>query len=198
MWVMTANDGGDETSIQDEAARWAARIADEFDALKRYARRLASSVHDAEDLAQECVLIALRARGRWRGEGPLRAWLFAILRNEHRRVLRQRARGPSVDVEALHDDALGAISEAPDPMMWRRLSQALRRLPDDQRQTLMLVAGQGRSYAEVALMTGAPIGTVMSRMYRARAALRRHMGAEAAKTPHDRGSTGAKPSNKNF
>jgi RNA polymerase sigma-70 factor (ECF subfamily) len=141
-------------------------------ALRRYARALTRNVDRADDLVQDCLERAIRKRGLFRPTGPIQAWLFRILVNLWRNSLRSdRRRGEHVAY-----DALVIEPSIPGPQHGRlalgEMNRALDRLPDDQRETLLLVVLEGVSYEEAASILGIPIGTVMSRLSRARAALR--------------------------
>ncbi len=146
-------------------------------ALRRYARALTRNSDRADDLVQDCLERAIRKRGLFRPTGPVRAWLFRILVNQWRNALRtERRRGQHVGY-----DALLVEPSTPAPQHgWLALGEmnrALDRLPDDQREALLLVVLEGASYEEAATILGIPIGTVMSRLSRARAALRTLTGS---------------------
>jgi len=146
-------------------------------ALRRYARALTRNADRADDLVQDCIERALRKRLLFRPTGPVQAWLFRILVNLWRNALRsERRRG-----EHLAYDALLVEPSTPPPQPGRlalgEMSRALDRLPDDQRETLLLVVLEGVSYQEAATILGVPIGTVMSRLSRARANLRALTGS---------------------
>ncbi len=147
------------------------QIEAELTALRRYALVLSADPDRAADLVQETVLRALSRWRQWRGDAPLRAWLFAIMRNNRFQDARRRARWRSVDLETA-DVAERAAAEAADPLLLRNVAAALAELNDEQREVVFLVAVEGMSYAETADLVGAPIGTVMSRLARARARLR--------------------------
>ncbi|NJC00011.1 MULTISPECIES: sigma-70 family RNA polymerase sigma factor [Sphingomonas] len=141
--------------------------------LRRYARVLLRDSAAADDLVQDCLE---RAISRWhqrRADGDARAWLFTILHNLAMNRMRQTARrGAHVQVE---DASPAAVARAPDQeagIHQRDVLQALDRLPDDQRAVLLLVTIEELSYADAAKALGVPIGTVMSRLSRARTRLR--------------------------
>lgn len=144
----------------------------ELTALRRYARALSPTADQANDLVQDTVTRALGRWEQWRGVGPLRAWLFAIMRNSFYEDARRAARWRMVSINAEDAPPEPAAPEAIDPLFLRDLGKALEKLTDEQRETLFLVSVEGLSYAEAAELTGAPIGTVMSRLSRARARLR--------------------------
>ena len=146
-------------------------------ALRRYARALTHNADRADDLVQDCLERAIRKRGLFRPTGPLQGWLFRMLVNLWRNSLRsERRRGEHV----AYDELLVEPS-MPAPQHGRlalgEMNRALERLPDDQRETLLLVVLEGVSYEEAAAILSIPIGTVMSRLSRARAALRTLTGS---------------------
>lgn len=125
----------------------------------------------AEDLAQETLLRAWMQRGALRRQESLEAWLFTIMANAFRDHLRRRREW--VDVEELELAAGGTPeSDAEQAGIVRRVRGAVARLNDAQRQVLTLVDLEECSYARTAAILGVPVGTVMSRLARARAALR--------------------------
>jgi RNA polymerase sigma-70 factor (ECF subfamily) len=140
--------------------------------LRRYARSLSASDADGEDLLQDGVERLLTARTSWSGTN-FRGWAMTILTNLYRNGTRRERRFPFVDI----DEVLQLPESAPmgDPLERARLQRALDRLSPDFRATLMLVVVEGHSYAEVAEITRAPIGTVMSRLSRARAEIARYL-----------------------
>lgn len=140
--------------------------------LRRYARSLSASDADGEDLLQDSVERLLTARATWSGTN-FRAWAMTILTNIYRNGGRRQRRFPSVGL----DEASNLPAGAPvgDPLERARLQRALDRLSPDFRATMMLVVVEGHSYAEVADITHVPIGTVMSRLSRARAEIARHL-----------------------
>ena len=143
-------------------------------ALRRYARALTHDPDRADDLVQDCLERAIRKRGLWRPSGSVRSWVFRILLNVHRNDLRRVRRTP---MPLSLDDALpGSEPVGPDVQPGRlalaETAQAMQALPDEQREVLLLVAVEEMSYAEAAAVLSIPVGTLMSRLARARAALR--------------------------
>jgi RNA polymerase sigma-70 factor (ECF subfamily) len=140
--------------------------------LRRYARALTGERIQADDLVQECLARAWEKRSLWRTGTDLRAWLFTILHNLFVNDLRRRKSRP--ELLALDDEALDAPRRATqeDGLGLRDLQTALERLPVDQREVLLLVGLEEMSYEEVAKTLGIPMGTVMSRLSRARERLR--------------------------
>ncbi len=133
--------------------------------LRRYSRSLARSDSDGEDLLQDCVEKVLVRRDQWRGVN-LRAWVFTIMTNLYRDRHRRVSQHPSVEL----NETLGLTAEdvSGDPLEKTRLQQALNALSPDHRSVLMLVVVEGYGYQDVANMLAIPIGTVMSRLSRAR------------------------------
>lgn len=147
-------------------------IEAEIGGLRRYARALARDTETANELVQDTVMSALRHWDKWRGDGALRAWLFTILRNRHIEDARRRGRWLAISISDTEAAEAQAGPDALDPIFVRDISTAYGQLPPEQRETLFLVAVEGLSYAEAAQMTGVPVGTVMSRLSRARRHLR--------------------------
>ena len=141
-------------------------------ALRRYARALTRDADRADDLVQDCIERAIRKRRLWSPTGPLRAWLFTILLNIYRNDLRRHRRsGRQVPL-----DDLTIEPAIPAPQHGRialaEMARAIEILPGEQREALLLVVLEGLSYAEAASILGIPDGTLMSRLSRARTALR--------------------------
>ena len=161
----------------DEAFR--RHVVPELAVLLRVARRLAGDATTAEDLVQETLLRAYRAVDRFDGRYP-RAWLLTIMRNTwrnmHRRTRPQLLRDgdaiAAVAVEGSHDDMPEQVVEQ---MLDPDLAAGLRALSDDHRAVVLLVDVDGLTYRQAAEVLGVPAGTVMSRLHRARARLRRRL-----------------------
>lgn len=140
-------------------------------ALRRFARALVRDVDGADDLVQSTLERAIRNRSHWRGDGSLNAWLFTILRNLHRNELRRLRRRPA------HSPIDGELNEPAHPeeqidrVYVGEVLTALDTLSEDHQEILLLAAVEGLSYREISAVAGIPIGTVMSRLSRARDAL---------------------------
>lgn len=140
--------------------------------LRRYARALLRNRTDAEDLVQEALARAVARADTFKTGTNLRAWLFTILHNVHVNQVRARAARPvEVPVEAV-EARLVTPARQEERVEVRDMMRALDELPDEQRQVLLLVALESLKYEEVAATLGVPIGTVMSRLSRARDAVR--------------------------
>lgn len=155
-------------------------LASEADALKRYAITLTRDTNKADDLVQDCMERALRKWTLQREGVPLRAWLFTMMRNLHVDGWRRAKRR---ETEAL-DTLSTQPSLPPNQENYLELSRLLARvmeLPEDQRAALVLVSVEGFTYREAAQTLGVPEGTILSRVSRARAALRETTGEVAPK-----------------
>lgn len=150
-------------------------LVSHIQSLRRYARVLAGQPADADDLVQETLKRALLYCASGRRIDNLRGYLMTILHNVRRNQLIERARaGAIVDIE---DQELASADASPaERLACLETIAAIRDLPDNQRAALMLVAIDGASYREAAEILGVPIGTVMSRLNRARAALKERLG----------------------
>jgi RNA polymerase sigma-70 factor (ECF subfamily) len=142
-------------------------------ALRRYARALTREVESADDLVQDTLVRALRSEHLFHG-GELRSWLYTILTNLNRNRLRSLARRPVLTPIDDNDAPDMAGPEAGG----RDIERALATLVDEQRNALLLVVLEGLSYREVAEVQGVPIGTVMSRLARARAQIKAYLDGE--------------------
>ena len=146
--------------------------------LRRYARALTGDRAQADDLVQECLVRAWEKLSLWRRGSDLRAWLFTILHNVFVNELRRAKRRP--ELLAFDDEALDAPRRATqeDGLAMRDLETALSNLPLDQRAVLLLVAVEELSYEQTAKTLDIPVGTVMSRLSRAREHLRLQLNGE--------------------
>jgi RNA polymerase sigma factor (sigma-70 family) len=149
-------------------------------ALRRYASALLRDRQEVDDLVHDCLVRALDRLHTHREDAELRPWLFTIMHNLFvSRVRRVKRRGVPQPIETADPAALGQRATQEDPLRRQDLMRALDELPEDQRTALLLVAVEDLPYAETARILGVPIGTVMSRLSRAREKLRRSMGEEA-------------------
>ena len=145
--------------------------------LRRYARALTGDSASADDLVQDTVERGWARIAQWRPDGDLRAWLFSIMHNLHVDQLR---RSPPPAVELADGDLPCAPSAG--PLELRDLERALQQLPPAQREVLLLVALEDMRYEDVAATLDIPLGTVMSRLSRARESLRRLMAGKPVAT----------------
>jgi RNA polymerase sigma-70 factor (ECF subfamily) len=149
--------------------------------LRRYARALTGDRSAADDLVQDTLERALSRFHLWRHGSDLRAWLFTIMHNIYVNQVRARARQQQDALEESAADALHA--REPDWAEIRAIDDALARLPDEQRSTLLLVGLEQFTYEEAARILGIPVGTVMSRLSRGRERLRTIYDADSRSKP---------------
>ncbi|HEU4352947.1 MAG TPA: sigma-70 family RNA polymerase sigma factor [Burkholderiales bacterium] len=150
----------------------AQRLVELIPRLRRYARALVGDRSTADDLVQDTLERAWAKLHLYRRGTDLRAWLFTVMHNVHvNRVRSSRATDP------LGDEIPELAQRAPqsDALLVRDLDRAIAQLPAEQRAVLLLVTLEEMSYDEVARTLGIPIGTVMSRLSRAREKLRAMM-----------------------
>jgi RNA polymerase sigma-70 factor, ECF subfamily len=146
-------------------------IAPHLPRLRRYARSLLRDSVRADDLVQDTMVRALEKAHLYQHDTNLRGWLVTIMHNEHVNATRRIMRAP-VHVS---DEAVGELGRAETqeaPVELREVRRAVRRLPAEQRTPLVLHWLHGLKYEEIAAKMGVPLGTVQSRISRARKALR--------------------------
>lgn len=157
-----------------------------LDAVYRMALLLARHPDEASDLVQETYLRALRAADGFEEKGGgIRSWLFTILHNAYYSRAEKRKRAPALVDEFFEADHTERLPDAPPPAWdlasfdWEHvdgtLKKAIDALPDDQREPLLLWGVQGMKYREIAEILDVPIGTVMSRLHRARSTLAKEL-----------------------
>jgi RNA polymerase sigma-70 factor (ECF subfamily) len=151
--------------------------------LRRYARALTGDAWAADDLVQDTLERACSRWRLWLAGSDLRAWLFTLMHNLFVSQLRQVKRRGDARTVDLDDVAHELLAHAGTPGLGLDLQRCLLRLPMDQRAVLLLVCVEDMGYAEVAKVTGVPLGTVMSRLSRARDRMRALMDAPAQVPP---------------
>jgi len=169
-------------SVDDRRQRFEAQALPHLDAAYNLARWLSRSPADADDIVQDAMLRAFRAFDGFRG-GDIKAWLLTIVRNCSRTAgsdIRRRGHTPLPEDDR---NALVAPEASPEAFAAqasesRRLEVAMALLPQEFRDVLILREIEDLSYREIAAVTGAPIGTVMSRLARGRALLKQIWLAE--------------------
>jgi RNA polymerase sigma-70 factor, ECF subfamily len=149
-----------------------ALLENEIPKLRRYARSLCRNPAEADDLLQDSLILGLRKSHLWQDGTNLRAWLSTIMHNQHVNAVRRAVReGIKVPI----DDAAPRLACPPAQeasLQLRDLERAVQRLPVAQRQVLLLTALDGKKYGEIAVALDLPEGTVRSRLWRARSAVR--------------------------
>ncbi|MFN3545468.1 MAG: RNA polymerase sigma factor [Thiobacillus sp.] len=145
--------------------------------LRRYARALTGDASRADDLVQDTLERALAKLDLWQPGSDLRAWLFTLMHNLFVNQVRARRPQETVIDDALDEPVSGGQLEA---LAARDIHAALGRLPEEQREVLLLVGLEQFGYAEAAEVLGVPVGTVMSRLARAREKMRQMLAGEPA------------------
>jgi RNA polymerase sigma-70 factor (ECF subfamily) len=174
---------------EDSRARFEAEVLPHLDAAYRFARWLCRSPTEADDIVQEAVLRAFRNYASLRGSNA-KGWLLAIVRNCHADAAARARRHAYVPLPQESDprDGAAVIATTPDPETvsirrdhQRVLERLMSSLPEEQREVLALREVEDMDYRQIAAIISAPIGTVMSRLARARAALKAGWLQETAK-----------------
>lgn len=168
-------------------------IEAEIPRLRRYARVLVNDPSAADDLVQDCLVHALAKLHLWQEGSNLRAWLFAILHNQHINQVRRNLRSGNVVQLNEADPQLSRPAGQDKRLEFRDLERALLQLPDEQRAAILLVGVEGFAYQQVADILGIPTGTMRSRISRGRDALRHPMGTEPGQ-PTERSYDAYRPS----
>ena len=165
---------------QDGAGQTDATVIDHLDGLYSYALVLTRNHAEAEDLVQETYVRALPAMGRLRTDSNTKGWLFTILRNVWLNQLRKWRNGPQM-IEMEGDDGVANSIVEPSKdshdlyvskLEAEQVRAAIKELPAEFREVILLREYEDLSYQEIANVLDCPVGTVMSRLGRARAKLR--------------------------
>lgn len=167
--------------MSGHAADTARLMLDCLPRLRRYARALVGSAAAADDLVQDTLERGWARMALWQAGSDMRAWLFSIMHNVR---IDQLRRQPAE--QELFDAELHAVAQAGDAssgLQLRDMETALRLLPEEQRQVLLLVGLEELRYEEVAALLQIPVGTVMSRLARGREKLRTLMDGRPLHTP---------------
>ncbi|SLJ96819.1 RNA polymerase sigma factor [Novosphingobium mathurense] len=149
--------------------------------LRRFARGLTQDSADADDLCQQTIERALKARQQWQEGTRLDAWVYRIMRNQWIDEVRARTRRSQTFA---HEDegmnvGVAGDRDAENRVELGNVERALQRLPEDQREAVVLVMVEGFGYKEAADILGIPQGTLTSRLGRGREALLRELGEAA-------------------
>jgi RNA polymerase sigma-70 factor, ECF subfamily len=171
----SAGPAGAGASLDD----FGAQVLPVIPRLRRYARALTSDTLQADDLVQDTLERALTKQHLWRQGSDLRAWMFTIMHNVFVNQVRARPADATVELDSEAYDIASRASPV-DMLEIGDIDAAIRRLPPEQREVLLLVAVEQFSYVETAQALSIPVGTVMSRLYRARERVRALLSGEAA------------------
>lgn len=152
--------------------------------LRAFARSLCNDPTQADDLAQEALAKAWKARDSFEPGTSIKAWTFMILRNQFYSEKRRSWRTAPLDME-MAENTLLANDNPTVPMELLELRSALGKLPDDQREALILVGAGGMAYEEAAQVCQCAVGTIKSRVSRARRALETLLNEAGSRPSHD-------------
>jgi RNA polymerase sigma-70 factor (ECF subfamily) len=173
---------GPARTVEETAALLRQLIVAHSDAMYRYASRLTGQSADAEDLTQQAFLLAQQKLHQLREDDRAAAWLFAIVRSCFLKACRKRQQlAPAAEWNL---DEIADESPEIDHVDQEKLSKALAELPDEFRVVVLMFYFEDLSYKEIAEQLELPIGTVMSRLSRAKSHLRRRL-AEDTRPPHE-------------
>tara|TARA_R110002072_G_scaffold103347_7_gene226804 strand:- start:340 stop:942 length:603 start_codon:yes stop_codon:yes gene_type:complete len=165
---------GNPVRSEADSSAFRSQLTELIPHLRAFARSLCNNASEADDLAQEALVKAWRARERFEPGTNLKAWVFMILRNHFYSERRKAWRKNETSGE--HIDEMSPIAAGQDSMIeLADIKHALAELPDEQREALILVGAGGFSYEEAAEVCGCAVGTIKSRVNRARIALTRLM-----------------------
>lgn len=149
--------------------------------LRAFARSLTGSADQADDLVQETVMRALRAQDQYQPQTNLKAWLFTILRNQHITTMR-RARFNTSSLDDCAEIVVSIPASQHEALHVKDVQAALMRLTPEHREVVMLIGAAGISYEEASVICGCPVGTIKSRLSRARRELAAMLGDSAPAT----------------
>ncbi len=138
--------------------------------LRAFAASLSGSLQTADDLVQDTAVKAWSNQDKFQPGTSLRAWLFTILRNTYFSLYRKRGREVQ-DVDGFYSGRLAARGDQEGHLDLADFRAALATLPEEQREALVMIGASGLSYEEAAEIAGVPVGTIKSRVNRARARL---------------------------
>jgi RNA polymerase sigma-70 factor (ECF subfamily) len=167
---------GDVTNRQSLSLRDS--VVDLIPNLRGFARSLARNADDADDLVQETLTRAIHHIDQFRPGTNLKAWLFTILRNTHISHSKRKSRELRATAQGEAED-YGRAAPQPWAAATTDVHAAIDRLPSDFREVLILIGGAGLSYEECAEVCGCPVGTVKSRLSRARDQLQSLLEADS-------------------
>lgn len=153
-----------------ERAEFREQMVKLIPALRSFARGLCGNRDLADDLAQDAMMRAWAAQDSFTPGTNFRAWMFMIVRNQFYTTIRKNSRMTSWDPEAAERILVTPATQG-QTVEVNEVAEALKKLPDEQREMLLLIGAGGMSYEEAAEIAGCAIGTVKSRLARGRAAL---------------------------
>lgn len=173
----TATGSGDRTGEQEVGGKrdkavdsFRDQLVRELPNLRAFAASLCGSMQLADDLVQDTAVKAWSNQDKFQPGTSIRAWLFTILRNTYFSLYRKRGREVQ-DVEGVYSSKVAVVGGQESHIDLADFRAALAELPEEQREALIMIGASGLSYEEAAEISGVPVGTVKSRVNRARAKL---------------------------
>lgn len=148
------------------------QLVEQIPVLMRFATALTGNASTAEDLLQDCLERTLNRGHLWDQSRSLKTWLFTIMRNIYIDQYRRNANAPTLEPIYPDSDIHGIPPSHDEYLATHELNIALARLPVEQREVILLVGLEGLGYKEVSDILDVPVGTIMSRLHRARQQLR--------------------------
>lgn len=176
------------TTDTTESFDWRIELSKALPVLRAYARSLTRNASDADDLVQDTVVRAWSHREQFQIGTNLHAWLMTILRN----AFYTKCRRKRWEVEDIDGEYAGALTVEPNQewnISLQELDRALQKLPDEQREVIALVIGAGMNYEQAAEICGCALGTIKSRLARARMQLTEMLEREPRRTSRARDRT---------
>ena len=171
-----SNSGNQKPPSSAPQPRWRDEVVAMIPVLRAFAWSLSHNSADADDLVQDTLIKAWTHRSKFEPGTNLRAWLFTILRNTYYTSVVRRRREVA-DEDDQHAAGLSAEPSQEWSVTLHSLQSALRQLPEEHREALILVGAAGLTYEEAAEVCGCALGTIKSRVNRARARLLKLMEA---------------------
>ncbi|MDB5451993.1 MAG: polymerase sigma-70 factor, subfamily [Caulobacteraceae bacterium] len=173
------------------SSSWRDDVVALIPALRAFAWSLSHNASDADDLVQDTLIKAWTNRDKFEDGTNLRAWLFTILRNTYYTNVVRRRREVR-DEDGVHAATLTSPASQDWSVAMTALEAALKRLPDEHREALILVGGAGLTYEEAAEICGCALGTIKSRVNRARGRLLKLMEADVVADTFAEDTVGAR------
>ncbi len=184
------HEAGPPRQDRNDNSRWREDVIALIPALRAFAWSLSHNSADADDLVQDTLIKAWTHRAKFEPGTNLRAWLFTILRNTYYTAVVRRRREVA-DEDGKHAATLSAAPTQDWSVAVHSMRAALQQLPHEHREALVLVGAAGMTYEEAAEICGCALGTIKSRVNRARARLLRLMDAEVVEDTFAGDVTGA-------
>lgn len=164
-----------ETQLREELVRWIPN-------LRAFAISLSQGAQQADDLVQDTLLKALANLDKFQPGTNMKAWLFTILRNSFYNDIRYQKYHQTSPLDDVSPSALLSMGAQEKHLEFKDVLRGMRTLVPEQREAIVLIAAEGLSYEEAAVICGCPVGTVKSRLSRARQRLSNYMQGEVITT----------------